>query len=123
LSNRKRLQKRLTYRSQVAVSLAAHTAHWTDFNWTAGPVQVISDGVWGRIQIWAVSEAEGKRVIRHAAVLCGVDPDDPQQCEWSVRTVTDSRYGRVCSMGLRYIRGLPCVSSRDGPSGAPNWDV
>jgi hypothetical protein len=123
VSNRKRLQKQLTYRVQGSVNLAEQTAHWQGFTWSAGPVQVISDGVWGRIQVWASSEAEGKRVIRHAASVAGVDPDDTEQAEWWVRTVNDPRYGRPADMGLRYIRGLPCVSSRQGPSGAPNWDV
>jgi hypothetical protein len=123
MSNRRKLQKRLTYRVQGAVNLANQTAHWDGFTWSSGPWQVISDGVWGRIQVWASSPNEGKRVIRHAAAVAGVDPDDTAQAVWVVNEVTDPRYGAVRTMGLRRIRGLPCVSSRNGPSGAPNWDV
>lgn len=123
MSNRKRLQKQLTYRVQGGVNLAAHTAHWEGFTWTSGSAQTISEGVWGRIQVWASSFGEGQRVIRHAAALANIDPDDPDQANWLFNQVTDPRYGASRTMGLRRIRGLPCVSSRKGPSGAPNWDT
>lgn len=123
MSNRRKLQKQLTYRAQSGVDLGAHTAHWEGFTWTSGPWMVISDGRWGKIQVWASSEAEGKRVVRHAGAVADFDPDDETQATWDVRLVTDSRYGAERVMGLRRIRGLPCVSSRNGPSGAPNWDV
>jgi len=121
-SNRKRLQKQLTYRSNGPVNLAAHTAAWDGFTWQAGPVQVRSVGPGGAPQVYAASEAEGKAVLRKAAGLAGWNIDDPAQFEWVVATVSGGHIGRSGTMGLRRIRGLPCVSSRNGSAGAPNWD-
>jgi hypothetical protein len=121
-SNRKRLQKQLTYRCKGSVNLAAHTAAWDGYTWQAGPVQVRCVGPWGAPWVLAASESVGKAVLRKAGALAGWDVDDPNQFEWVVATVGGGRIGRSGTMGLRRIRGLPCVSSRDGSSGAPNWD-
>lgn len=122
MSNRRFLQKQLTYRAQAGANVQAHTAHWRDFTWTSGPVMVTSEGPWGKPQVWASSEGEGKRVLRHAGSIAGVDVDDPQVCQWHVRAIGHPRFQRQVVMGLRSLRGLEAVSSRDGPDGAPEWD-
>jgi hypothetical protein len=114
------LRKRLTYRSQIPVDLLEHSEHWATFIWQSGPVQVRSYGPWGQIQVWAASEAEGKRVIRHAAAISGFDPDTDPAAEWVVSSVGPGRIGRVAPM--RVIQGQDgiMVTSREGPSGLPN---
>lgn len=113
------VRKILSYRDDSGTSQAATVAHWRDFRWTTGPVIVSSVGIWGTVQVWAASEGEGKRVIRHAGAIAGVDPDDPDQAEWIVTTSTDPRYGRSAVVGIKVRRGVPWISKRDGPSGAP----
>lgn len=121
-SRRAKLHKRLTYRCAGAVNLAAHTAFWETFTWQAGPVCVKCEGPWGQVQVWAASEAEGRRVIGAAGALAGWAPLSDPRFEVVASEVRSSRYGRSATMVLRFQRGLPCVSSRMGPSGAPNWD-
>lgn len=123
MSRRARLEKMLTYRSNGPVELSAHTAHWTGFTWEAGPVRVKCWGPWGEVQVWASSRGEADRVIGHAAAIAGWDVLNDPRFDFEEVTVTAERYGRVAPMGLRYQKGLPCVSSRIGPSGGPNWDA
>lgn len=94
-------------------------AHWIGFRWTTGPVIVAAVGDWGTVQVWAVSEAEGKRVIRHAAAIAGFDPDDSSKGEWIVTGTDHPRYGKVAEVGIRVRRGVPMISKREGPSGSP----
>jgi hypothetical protein len=118
----RQVRKILSYRDQSGASQAAHRAHWEGFTWRTGPVIVASVGPWGCCQVWAASESEGKRVVRHAAAIGGWDPDDPSRGRWIVRTTSNSRYGRRATVGVKVRRGVPWISKRDGPSGAPTRD-
>ncbi len=113
------LRKKFTYRDVTGASLENHTAHWVGFEWDAGPVCVIHKGAaWGVPQVWAASAAEGKRVIRHAAAIAGVDPDT--EGEWVVTGSLNPRYGRTGRMGvLRLREGFWSVTKREGPDGLP----
>jgi hypothetical protein len=113
------LRKQLRYRDQTGASLEAHTDHWRDFEWQAGPVCVIHKGAaWGVPQVWAASAAEGKRVLRHAGVIAGVDVDE--EGEWVVTGTLDPRYGRTGTMLVKGLRdGAVSVTKREGSSGLP----
>jgi hypothetical protein len=113
------LRKRLKYRDLTGASLEAHTNHWADFQWEAGPVCVIHKGAaWGVPQVWAASAAEGKRVIRHAAAIAGIDPDT--EGEWVITGSLDPRYGRSGTMRTNVLQdGCLSVTKREGPSRLP----
>ena len=113
------VRKVLSYRDKSGASQAEHQAHWAGFRWSTGPVIVAAVGNFGTVKVWAASEAEGKRVIRHAASISGWDPDDPAQGEWIVTSTDNPRYGRRASVGVRVREGISSVTKRDGPSGAP----
>lgn len=113
------LRKRLTYRDQVGRSLLDHTEHWIGFQWTSGPVIVKSIGPWGQVQVWAESEEEGKRVIRHAGYIAGFDPDEDPEAEWIVETVANPSYGKQATMEVRRLRHGVAVTKRDGAFGQP----
>lgn len=113
------VRKVLSYRDETGAVTADHVAHWEGFRWTTGPIIVASVGVHGTVQVWAVSAAEGKRVIRHAASISGWDPDNAEEQEWIVTQSSNSRYGRVAEVGVKVRRGVPYISKRPGPSGAP----
>ena len=115
------LRKEFRYRDQTAAPVETHIAHWESFAWNAGPVIVISKNLsWGTPQVWAASVEEGKRVIRHAAQVAGVDLDDPKH-EWVVTGSNDPRYGRTGRMRVDTRRGLFVrVTKRPGPSGLPS---
>lgn len=114
------LRKILRYRDQTGASLEAHTSHWTGFTWEAGPVIVIHKGApWGVVQVWAVSISEGKRVIRHAGAIAGIDPDN--QGQWEVTGTNNPRFGRQGTMGVKVLRdGCLSVTKREGSSGLPD---
>jgi hypothetical protein len=113
------LRKQLRYRDQTGSSLEAHTDHWRGFEWQAGPVCVIHKGAaWGVPQVWAASATEGKRVLRHAGVIAGVDVDE--EGEWVVTGTLDPRYGRTGTMLVKGLRdGAVSVTKREGSSGLP----
>lgn len=112
-------RKRFTYRAQGPVNIEEHRAHWADFTFTSGPYQVILKGPWGEPQVWASSEAEGKRVIRHAALIAGIDETHPD-AEWLVRKTKDTRIGKEYPVRTALIEVCcPWVTSREGPSGIP----
>lgn len=113
------LKKRFTYRDLTGASLEAHTDHWANFQWDAGPVCVIHKGAaWGVPQVWAASAAEGKRVITHAGAIAGVDPNS--EGEWVVSGSLNPRYGQTARMGVTRLRGgYLSVTKREGPDGAP----
>lgn len=116
----KPLRKFFSYKDQTSSTLEDHTAHWEGFVWQAGPVVVTHEGApWGRTQIWASSQAEGQRVISHAAQIAGVDVDCPT-CEWIVHEVVNPRYGQTGRMIPKPLRGGGIsVTRREGPSGLP----
>lgn len=118
----KRLRKLFRYRDQMATDLAGHAAHWEDFTWNAGPVIVKHTGAnWGELQVWAEDADEGKRVIRHAGTVAGVNPD--AEGEWVITDSADPRYGQPGTMRLarrqsaegEFLR----ISKRPGPNGLP----
>lgn len=113
------LRKTLGYRDLNGHTLETHTDHWRDFEWQAGPIVVKHEGArWGHLQVWAATAEEGKRVIRHAGVIAGVDPD--AEGEWFVHTVQNSRYGRAGTMRPKPLgSGAISVTMRSGPSGRP----
>ncbi len=116
-----RLVKRFRYRDQSGAQLEAHVAHWDSFRWEAGPVCVIHKGLeWGTPQVWAATAEEGKRVIRHAAEIAGVDLGDPRG-NWVVTGSLNPRYGRAGEMAVRRLRGgFLAVTKRDGAAGLPD---
>jgi hypothetical protein len=116
------LRKLLRYRDQSYADQCAHAEHWEGFEWNAGPVCVISTNLsWGVPQVWAASAEEGKRVIRHAADIAGVDLSDPKH-KWIVSATVDPRYGRSGRMvPARVAVNSIWVTKRPGPSGPPEF--
>jgi len=109
--------KKLTYRDQGTVNLDAHRAHWAGFGFQSGPWQVILSGPWGQPQVWASSPEEGRRVLRHAASIAGIDEGHPD-AEWVQNLASDSRIGRPYPVTTALLDALtPWVTSRPGPSG------
>ena len=120
----RQLRKYVRYRDQTNTDLLVHGAHWRDFVWQAGPVCVChKDGPWGVLQVWAISADEGKRVIRHAGAVAGVDPDS--EGEWIVTGSSDPRYGQPGTMRVeRRVAGelrqeFLRVTKRSDPNGMP----
>ena len=113
------LRKIFRYRDQAGATLEEHTEHWRTFTWEAGPVCVIHKGApWGVPQVWASSIEEGKRVIRHAGAIAGVDPDS--EGEWMITGSLNPRYGKTGTMAVKILRGgYLSVTKRDGPDGPP----
>ena len=116
------LRKVLRYRDQGNTPLADHVAHWDTFNWEAGPVVVVHrGGPWGVLQVWALDADEGRRVIRHAGEIAGVDPD--AEGEWLITASDDLRYGQTGTMRLARRRSwdgeILQISKRPGPDGLP----
>ena len=116
------LRKYLRYRDQMASDLAAHAAHWENFAWEAGPVIVIhKNAPWGIVKVWAADADEGKRVIRHAGTISGINVD--AEGEWLVTSSDDPRYGRTGTMRLgrrKSAQGMVLtISKRGGPDGLP----
>lgn len=111
--------KRLTYRDFSGSSREAHAAHWAGFEWEAGPVIVSCAGEWGELQVWAASEAEGRRVIAHAAEIANLPVDDPARAEWAVTSSRNPRYGKPGRYRTATCYGLPVVTKRRGPNGYP----
>lgn len=110
------IRKQLRYRSKSTEGLGAITQHWTGFTWTSGPVIVQhADAWWGTPQVWAASEDEGKRVIRHAGREAGIDPD--QTGRWVVSRSDHPRYGVSLPVKMAYLDGGPWVTQRLTPSG------
>ena len=110
----RRLRKLLRYRSKSSRDLAELSRFWEDFEWRAGPVCVQHSGAWwGTPQVWAESEEEGRRVLRHVGGEAGIDPD--QVGRWGTRSSRSPRYGMSGTMKILRKDGFPWVSSRDGP--------
>jgi hypothetical protein len=111
---RRALEKKLSYRlpvdelGEVAALQLMHD-HWRGFSWETGPVVVkwLSQA-FPQVQVWASSEAEGKRVVKHALFHMGATET---QGDWQVSVVSDNRYGRVTTVRATV------VSARNGPHG------
>ena len=113
-----RLRKRLRYRSNSGIGLSGLIDHWADFTFTGGPVRVQHLGSsWGTVEVWAASEDEGKRVIRHAAGEAGIDPD--QVGRWSTRSSNSSRLGVSLPMRVDTTGGYYWITERDGSDNRP----
>ena len=120
-SGRRFLTKTFRYRSKGSQLLENVVNHWKDFVWQAGPVCVINkNGWWGVPQVWAASEAEGKRVIRHAATEAGIDLE---KTEWVVTSSKNPRYGNQGTMRVRIYRNASCmwygITNRDNSDARP----
>ena len=113
-----RLRKRLRYRSLSGIGLGELVDYWKDFTFTGGPVRVRHTGSsWGTVEVWAITEAEGKRVILHAAREAGVDPD--QVGRWSTRRSDSARLGVSLPMRVDTTGGYYWITERDGSDGRP----
>ena len=113
-----RLRKRLRYRSLSGVGLGELVDYWKDFTWEAGPVVVGHVGAtWGTPKVWAASEDEGKRVLRHAAGDAGIDPD--QEGQWQVRSSAGTRNGVSGTMRVNKKGGYWWITARDGADNRP----
>lgn len=117
-THRTRRDKRITYRDLAGRSLEAHAEHWRSFTFQGGPWKVEAIGPFGRPQVWASSEAEGKRVLRHCAAIAGWNLDAPN-VEIVANRIEDSRLGRGGTFRVKTKGGLLLVSKREGSSGAP----
>jgi hypothetical protein len=118
-----RLRKDFGYRDQSGSPLEVHAAHWANFTWQSGPWIVFSRGLpWGKPQVWAASQEEGERVLRHAALVAGVDLDAPGH-RFDARRTESLRHRHVLTMRTRTdAGGRVWVSTRDdadGPSEVP----
>lgn len=116
------LRKQMRYRDVAGVAEADHVTHWLPFQWQAGPAIVESRGAaWGVVQVWAADPEEGKRVVRHAAAIAGVDLTVKEH-QWIHSTPRSARYGQSGTMAVeRDMDGTPCVSKRVGSAGPPSW--
>ena len=111
------LTKVFRYRDTTGRPASFHADHWRGFEWEAGPVIVAAVGPWGTMQVWAISESEGRRVIAHAAAAAGLNLSGSDGAEWIVTAPNDPRYGRTGRVRTwESPRGLK-VSKRDGPRG------
>ena len=113
-----RLRKRLRYRSVSGIGLGELVDYWKDFTFEAGPVVVGHiGGPWGTPQVWASSEDEAKRVLRHAAGEAGFDPD--QVGQWRVGSSDSARYGVSGTMRVDTTGGYYWITARDGSDNRP----
>ena len=100
------------------VGLGELVDHWKDFTWEAGPVVVGHVGAtWGTPKVWAASDDEGKRVLRHAAGDAGIDPD--QEGQWQVRSSAGTRNGVSGTMRVNKKGGYWWITARDGANNRP----
>ena len=113
-----RLRKRFRYRSVSGNDLGAVVDHWKDFTFEGGPYRVRWTGKsWRSPEIWAASEAEGKRVIQHAAAEAGFDPLEDGR--WSTRLTSSGRQGVPGTMRVDTTKGFYWITERDGSDARP----
>ena len=113
-----RLRKRFRYRSVSGNDLGAVVDHWKDFSFEGGPYRVRwIGGTWGTVEVWAASEAEGKRVIQHAAAEAGFDPFENGR--WSTRASSSARLGVRGAMRVDTTKGFYWITARDGSDQRP----
>lgn len=112
------LRKLFRYRSTSGVGLTGLVDHWKSFSWQAGPVCVQhKDAYWGSPQVWAATAEEGKRVIRHAAVEAGLDPD--QAGRWIIGGSDNPRFGVSGTMRVNTSGGYYWITERLGSNARP----
>ena len=113
-----RLRKRFRYRSISGNDLSAVVDHWKDFTWEGGPYRVRWVGnTWRTPEVWAASEAEGQRVILHAAREAGFDPLEGG--EWRTRLSSSPRLGVPSSLKVDTTGGYYWITARDGSDQRP----
>lgn len=113
-----RLRKRFRYRSVSGNDLGTVVDHWKDFSFEAGPYRVRwVGGAWRSPEIWAASEAEGQRVIQHAAEEAGVSPLEGGR--WSTRLSSSGRQGVPGTMRVDITGGFYWITARDGSEERP----
>jgi hypothetical protein len=110
------LRKKLTYRDITGRSQAEHAAIWKGFVFQAGPVIVAAHGPWGTMQVWAATEAEGRRVIAFAASAGGWNLE-AAGVDWSIAMASGGRNGRTGRMKVKESPLGIEVTKRSGPSG------
>ena len=92
--------------------------HWRDFTWEGGPYRVRwVGGTWRTPEVWAASEAEGQRVIQHAAREAGFDPLEGG--EWRTRVSSSTRLGVQGLFRVDTTGGYFWITSRDGSDQRP----
>jgi hypothetical protein len=104
------LTKVLRYHLPLAVNdpegaMQSMADHWRGFSWRCGPyiVKWFSDS-WPELQVWAESEAEGKRVIRHALDHIGATEDEG---EWYSSYVDNKRNGKIGTVSPTLVSASP----------------
>ena len=113
-----RLRKRFRYRSVSGNDLGAVVDHWKDFSFEGGPYRVRwIGGTWRSPEIWAASEAEGQRVIHHAAAEAGFSPLEGGR--WSTRLSGSGRQGVPGTMRVDTKGGYYWITARDGSDQRP----
>lgn len=80
-------------------------------------MMVSYSGFWGEVQVWASTEAEGRRVVAHACAIAGIPLTGAQAGEWLITEVAEGRNGQSGSFIVPTVEGYPMVSKRAGPSG------
>lgn len=111
--------KTLTYRDQLGLPQYAHQNHWAGFEWDAGKVIVSYAGPWGEVQVWALNEGEGRRVIAHACAIAGIPLTGAGAGEWIVTESKSPRNGKTGRFRTHVLDGSPVVTKREGPDGMP----
>ena len=115
---RNRVRKRFRYRSSSGIGLSGVVEHWRSFTWAAGAVCVSHKGsTLGAPQVWAATAEEGKRVIRHAAVEAGLDPD--QAGRWLISGSDNPRFGVSGTMRVNTSGGYYWITERLGSNARP----
>ena len=113
-----RLRKRFRYRAVSGNDLSAVVDHWAGFTWEGGPYRVRwIGGSWRSPEIWAASEAEGQRVIQHAATEAGFSPLEGGR--WSTRLSSSGRQGVPGTMRVDTTGGYYWITARDGSDERP----
>jgi hypothetical protein len=117
---KERLRKEFRYRDPSLKDLAEHVEHWKDYEWESGPWMVISEGLpWGKPQVWAKSEEEGRRVLTHAAQIAGVDLSSSSH-RWRVHEAVGYRERPVMRMRVhRDVHGRLWIAERTSAEGLP----
>ena len=109
--------KRLSFRAAGSPSHEAVADHFAGFEFEGGPWQVIYKGVWGQVQVWAISAEEGRRVIEHVAAVAGWGQQEMAEGQWLVAEVSSSRMGKPGRFRVRVRDGVLMVLERPTPSG------
>ena len=115
------LLKEMKYWDQTGKTLEEHFLHWKDFVWQAGPVVVkLLGSELGKMVVWAETEAEGRRVIEHAASISGVTLTEDN---FAAMPAQQSRLGQPGTMRLKNDGYRWWIGNRSTGSGPPTFPV